>query len=123
MLQASFKPPTRGCFQSCSNQFPKLCMYYIKTVLHRLCTFLLILFFLYRHLYYSHGLGQISRMNLDGSSDENVVGISDLYEVSGIAVDHRLNVLYWALNSTDINVLRWMNMTEWDDAHKPQPVS
>lgn len=74
-------------------------------------------FYLYRHLYYSHEFGQISRMNLDGSSVENVVSY-DFFGVSGIAVDHRLNVLYWALNSTESNVLRWMNMTEWDDAYR-----
>ena len=56
-------------------------------------------------------------MNLDGSSVENVVAFSE-YDLSGIAVDHQLNVLYWALNSTDFSVLRWMNMTEWDDAYR-----
>lgn len=56
-------------------------------------------------------------MNLDGSSVENIVDFS-IYDVSGMAVDHQLNVLYWALNYTDNNVLRWMNMTEWDDAYR-----
>ena len=79
--------------------------------------FCLSFFYLYRHLFYSHEFGKISRMNLDGSSVENIVDFS-IHDVSGIAVDHRLNVLYWTLNSTDVNALRWMNMTEWDDAYR-----
>lgn len=75
-------------------------------------------FFSYRHLYYSHDLGSISRMNLDGTSEETVVIDSSFCfcGLSGLAVDHRLNVLYWALNNTQSNTLKYMNMTEWEEA-------
>ena len=39
-------------------------------------------------------------------------------EISGIAVDHRHNLLYWALNSTTSSTLSVLNMTAWDNAHR-----
>ena len=39
-------------------------------------------------------------------------------EISGIAVDHQHNLLYWALNSTTSSTLSVLNMTAWDNAHR-----
>jgi hypothetical protein len=55
-------------------------------------------------------------MNLDGniSSDETVVSIStNLNKISGIAVDHRENILYWAEKTLSSNVIMYLNMSEW----------
>ena len=58
----------------------------------------------------------ISRIHLDGGGTEENIVFNPLifHEVSGIAVDHHLNILYWAINNTDSNILKYINMTEWD---------
>ena len=74
-----------------------------------------------RHLYYSRGFDEISRINLDGgdiASEVEVVEQRTFDDISGIAVDHSLNLLYWAVNNTNSNVLRYLNMTDWDCAYR-----
>ena len=75
-----------------------------------------------RHLYYGQELGKIKRMNLDGgdiTSDVTIISTSSTFHaISGIAVDHRLNLLYWAENTTSNNVIMYLNMTEWSRAYR-----
>ena len=75
-----------------------------------------------RHLYYGQQFGSIKRMNLDGGDIASEVTISHgtthLFDISGIAVDHRLNLLYWAENTTSNNVIMYLNMTEWSRAYR-----
>ena len=57
-------------------------------------------------------------MALDGSgaaSNEDTVIVPQnfLSGISGIAVDHRKNILYWAESTTSSNVIMHLNMTEW----------
>ena len=56
-------------------------------------------------------------MILDGSgaaSNEDIVIVPQIFfGISGIAVDHRKNILYWAESSTSNNVIMHLNMTEW----------
>ena len=57
-------------------------------------------------------------MNLDGSgaasSEDTVIVPQTLISISGIAVDHRKNILYWAESTTSSNVIMHLNMTEYD---------
>ena len=58
-------------------------------------------------------------MDLDGSNLETVY--EDLFsfsDVSGIALDYRPNLLYWALNNTNSQVIKYLNMTAWDSAYR-----
>ena len=56
-------------------------------------------------------------MNLDGSgtasNEDTVIVPQNFISISGIAVDHRKNILYWAKNTTSSNVIMQLNMTEW----------
>ena len=73
-----------------------------------------------RHLYYGQEFGTINRINLDGgdiASDVVIVSRSSLYDISGITVDHHLNLLYWAVNDTNTRTIMYLNMTEWNHAY------
>ena len=74
-----------------------------------------------RHLYYEQEFGTIYRMNLDGGIASDVIisrGTTHFNEISGIAVDHHLNLLYWAENTTSNSVIMVLNMTEWNRAYR-----
>ena len=75
-----------------------------------------------RHLYYGQKLGGIKRINLDGSDTasegDTFIVSPGLIDISGIAVDHRKNILYWAENTTSSNVIMHLNMTEWSRAYR-----
>ena len=77
---------------------------------------------MYRHLYYEQEFGTIYRMNLDGGDIASDVmisgGTTHFNEISGIAVDHHLNLLYWAENTTSNSVIMVLNMTEWNHAYR-----
>ena len=77
-------------------------------------------FFQCRHLYYGQTFGIITRINLDGSdtaSDVVVASVPSLHDISGITVDHHLNLLYWAVNDTNTRTIMYLNMTEWNHAY------
>lgn len=62
-------------------------------------------------------------MNLDGSNTasegDTLIFVSEGFnDISGIAVDHRKNILYWAENTTSSNVIMHLNMTEWSRAYR-----
>ena len=62
-------------------------------------------------------------MNLDGSDtalegNTFIVPEQGFNDISGIAVDHRKNILYWAENTTSSNVIMHLNMTEWSHAYR-----
>ena len=64
-------------------------------------------------------------MNLDGniSSDVIITSTSSIFnDISGIAVDHRLNLLYWAENTANNKVIMYLNMTEWSRAYRQNSV-
>ena len=57
-------------------------------------------------------------MDLDGSNLETVYQGFTFSDISGIALDYRLNHLYWALNNTDSQVIKYLDMTAWVSAYR-----
>ena len=58
------------------------------------------------------------RIDLDGSNLETVYSGFSFSDISGIALDYHLNHLYWALNDTESQVVKYLDMTAWDYAYR-----
>ena len=89
----------------------------------RLCTFCVSLEC--RHLYYNENPGfsaLIKRINLDGSDialeEDPIASLISFDGISGMAIDHHNNILYWAMNSTDSSTISYLNINDWTRAHQ-----